>query len=200
MINDIFNVMKQQSQLNMSNLAYTKLGTIASFDPNTYRAIVKIEPADENGENILTGWLPVLMPWVGNEWGMFAPPESGNSCIVNFIDASFNNGIVCLNYFNNNYRPIPVQSGEFWLVHKSGSFLKLKNDGSIEVNGNSKIVVNSPEVEIGDISGGNLKKLLNELAREIFNTHTHTDSEGGATTSPIQQMDETTLTESTEAN
>ena len=30
-------------------------------------------------EGILTGYLPVKEPWVGNGWGMYAPPSPGRS-------------------------------------------------------------------------------------------------------------------------
>jgi hypothetical protein len=40
-----------------------------------------------------------------------------------------------LKFFNNSIQPLEVPSGEFWLVHKSGQYFKLLNDGTIDSMG-----------------------------------------------------------------
>lgn len=40
-------------------------------------------------------------------------------------------------FFTDVEQPPAAPSGEFWLVHKSGSFLKFHNDGTVELTANS---------------------------------------------------------------
>ena len=126
---EILNAMRLQAVQAMGERATTRLGTITSYDPNNYAVRVKIEP-----EGAITGWMPLLSPWVGNGWGMFCAPSIGDSVEVQFQEADHNAPLCCLRLFNDQNRPLAVPSGEFWLQHKSGSFFKLHNDGSIEVN------------------------------------------------------------------
>jgi hypothetical protein len=60
-----------------------------SYNPADYCAKVQIEP-----EGAVTGWLPVLSPWVGNGWGLFAPVTPGDQVDVQFVDGDFTQGYV----------------------------------------------------------------------------------------------------------
>lgn len=126
---EILNAMRLQAVQAMGERATTRLGTVTSYDPNNYAVRVRIEP-----EGAITGWMPLLTPWAGNGWGMFCAPSIGDSVEVQFQEADHNAPMCCLRLFNDQNRPLAVPSGEFWLQHKSGSFFKLHNDGSIEVN------------------------------------------------------------------
>ena len=68
--------------------------------------------------------------------------------------------------------PPAAPVGEFWLVHRSGSFLKLTNDGTVQINGD--LHVN------GDVYDrkGSLDRL-----RTRYDAHTH----GGPKSPPDQQ-------------
>ena len=90
--------------------------------------------SDLQPEDIETGWMPIRTPWGGNAWGMFCPPTPGEEVEIGFQEGGKQAGYVKLRAFGDKFRPLPVPSGEFWLVHKSGSFLKFHNDGSVEVN------------------------------------------------------------------
>jgi hypothetical protein len=58
--------------------------------------------------------------------------------------------------------PPPTPSGEFWLIHQSGSFIKLQNDGTIQVKGDLYVA--------GDVydNHGALSALRNH-----YNGHVH---------------------------
>jgi phage baseplate assembly protein V len=129
MMNQLMNTMRAQAALASSGRASVRLGIVSSYDHANYCAKVRVQPEDTE-----TGWLPVTSPWIGNGWGMFAPPTPGDLVEVQFQEDSFEAGFVCQRFFNDADRPLPVPSGEFWLVHKSGSFLKFRNDGSVELN------------------------------------------------------------------
>ena len=77
--------------------------------------------------------------------------------------------------FSSSQTPPTVPAGEFWLMHKSGSFVKLQNDGTIQVQGDLHVA--------GDVYDrqGSLSRL-----RVHYNGHTHSDSRGGTTSAPKQ--------------
>jgi phage baseplate assembly protein gpV len=120
--------MRTQALMAQNSSAATHTGTVSSYDPASYSVKVLLHP-----DNIETNWLPLLCPWVGNGWGMFAPPSIGDMIEVAYVNNDPNTGIAALRFYNDINRPLPVPSGEFWLVHQSGSALKFHNDGSVEV-------------------------------------------------------------------
>jgi phage baseplate assembly protein gpV len=123
------NHMRREAARVMGQLALRRIGIVSNYDPNTYSAKVYIQP-----EGTESGWLPVSTPWSGNGWGLFAPPSTGDIVEVDFQEGGKEAGIIGLRHFGDVLRPLAVPSGEGWLVHKSGSFLKFHNDGSVEMN------------------------------------------------------------------
>jgi hypothetical protein len=71
--------------------------------------------------------------------------------------------------------PPAAPVGEFWLVHASGSFLKLRNDGTIQMKGDLHVA--------GDVydQTGSLSRLRNH-----YNVHIHPIRNNGITSQPIQ--------------
>jgi hypothetical protein len=114
--------------------ASTRLGIVSSFDPTHYAVKVRIQP-----EDIETGWLPVGTAWSGNGWGLFAPPSPGDMVELQFQEDDRDAGLVAHRFFSDKDRPLPAASGEFWLVHKSGSLLKFHNDGSVELTSDTNL-------------------------------------------------------------
>ena len=102
----------------------TRIGVVSGYDPANYAAKVRIQP-----EDVETGWLPVATPWSGPGWGMFCPPSLDDVVDVHFQEGGKEAGFVCLRHFGDRFRPLPVPSGEFWLVHKSGSNFKFHDGG-----------------------------------------------------------------------
>lgn len=189
MMHQLLNQMRMRAQIALSNQKTVRMGLISNFNPENYTAQAIIQPQDnEFPERSNTGWLPIFSPWVGNGWGFFAPPQIGAMCAVHYSEADLNGAFITMCGFNKKFTPLNVPSGECWLVHESGSYIKLSNDG--------KIYINAATVELGSISAGNLKKLLTEEAATVFNNHTH-PSNGSP---PTQQMSSTDMTQYTEAN
>jgi phage baseplate assembly protein gpV len=84
-------------------------------------------------------------------------------------------------------QPPVAAAGEFWLVHPSGSYLKLQNDGSIAmqapvVNIGGNLVVSG---DISDYSGA--RGTLNNL-RGVYDTHKHNSPQGGVTSQPLETL------------
>lgn len=150
-MNGLLNAMRAQAMLQFGSLAVPRVGTVTSYDPANYCAKVKIQPDGHE-----TGWLPILSPWVGDGWGMFAPPSIGDLVEISFQESDWEVGFVTLRAYNDKDRPLSVPSGEFWLVHQSGSLLKFKNNGDVEVHADAtmtmtagdKIRIAAPTVEV----------------------------------------------------
>lgn len=196
------NMMKLQAQMS-GRKANVRLGLVSSLDQANYCAKVRIQPEDAE-----TGWLPIASEWVGNGWGLFCPPEINDMVVVEFQEGDFEAGIITRRLYNDSDRPLSVAPGEFWLVHQSGSFLKFKNDGSVDVTsntnltatvggnlaanvtGNATITAAAAVIQAATIklqnAGSALKKLVNEAFITLFNAHTHNET-GTVTSQPIQQ-------------
>lgn len=110
--------------------AQPRLGIVASVRTDKYLATVRLQPG-----NHLTGWLPILTQWIGHGWGLACSPSPGDQVLVIPQEGYYDHGII-IGYCRSDHSPPPVApEGEFWLVHKSGSSLKLANDGKIHIKG-----------------------------------------------------------------
>jgi hypothetical protein len=81
--------------------------------------------------------------------------------------------------------PASAVSGEFWMVHATGSYFRLANDGSVRINGN--LTVTGNVVATGDVSDQNGTHGTLATLRTDYNQHTHLDSSGGRTSPPTPQ-------------
>lgn len=183
----MLNLMRREAARTMSQTASVRIGVVSAYDPNNYSAKVQIQP-----EGYETGFLSVTSPWIGNGWGMFCPPTPGDVVDVHFQEGGKQAGFIALRHFGDRIRPLGVPSGEFWLVHKSGSLLKFHNDGTIEVAA-SVINVTAPTFnltgnlnvtgnivasgDITDINNGNGS--LSHL-RAAYDAHVHGGVAGGS--------------------
>ena len=176
------NMIRTQSSIANNANTLTDLGVVSAYDSQNYLVRVQLYPEDDtnNTPALETGWIPLFTPWAGNGWGLFLPPNIGDVIEVHYQAGSLQNGYAALRSFSigSPANPQNVPSGEFWLVHASGSLIKLTNDGNMTINAQTQVditapVVNitSPEVNIGQ--AGSLLALLNSTAAEIYNTHTH---------------------------
>jgi hypothetical protein len=138
-IDRILNIVRRECERVLSKKESTRIGIIDSYDPSLYCAKVRLQPEDPiHPENSLTGFLPITTEYVGNGWGLVCGPTVGDVVEVNFQEWGKNAGFIGKKFYSSVTRPPgPVPSGEFWLVHKTGSFLKFTNDGKVSVNSNS---------------------------------------------------------------
>ena len=151
------NAIKAQAGAMDQSAAQPRFGIVTSLDPAHATARVCLQP-----ENVLTGWLPILSPWVGAGWGLTCPPSPGDQVFVLAQEGNAEHGVIIGRAFSSA-APSPVaEAGELWLVHKSGSFVKLLNDGAVHVKGDLHVD--------GDIydQGGSLARL-----RGHYNAHKH---------------------------
>lgn len=190
----------------------TRIGTIYDYDPNSYAVRVELQP-----DGVITGWMPLGSQWVGNGWGLACGPSIGDMIRVDFDGHSVQAPFAGARYFNDVDLPPPVPSGEAWLVHESGTYLKLHNDGSVALNTqgalsatvggnltanvagtatgtasswtlNGNLQVNGTVMASKDISDNNGSYGTLNAIRTTYNGHTHTDPQGGTTSTPSPQM------------
>ena len=136
MMQQMRNQMALAARLAAGEKAETRAGIVRSYDPDQAAAKVEFMDRSNPGDSTdpyLSGWLPVTSPWVGNGWGLDAPPSPGDQVEVKFFDGDIENGYVGGRLYSDQDRPPGAPSKEFWVVHESGSCLKFKNDGSVEV-------------------------------------------------------------------
>jgi phage baseplate assembly protein V len=126
--------------------AQPRFGVVSSVDPSTYTARVLLQP-----EGVLSGWLPVLTPWGGNGWGLVCPPTPGQQVLVVAQEGESEHGVILGVAFSQTNQPPAAAAGELWLVHATGTYLKLLNDGSIVVQA-SQFTLNGALQVNGDIS------------------------------------------------
>ena len=67
-MDQLLNALKAQSAAQDATAGQPRFGVVSSVDPATGTARVQLQP-----EGVLTGWLPVLSPWVGAGWGIEPP-------------------------------------------------------------------------------------------------------------------------------
>jgi phage baseplate assembly protein gpV len=145
-----------------------RFGVVASVDPARYAARVTLQP-----ENVMTGWLPVLSAWVGAGWGMVCPPSPGDQVLVLAQEGDADNGVIVGRSFSDTARGPAAPPGELWLVHGSGSYLRLQNDGTVRVQGDLHVAGNI--FASGDVSDSHGTM---STFRGDYNVHTHGNTPG----------------------
>lgn len=171
MIDLLSNAIKSHAASLDQSTGQIKYGTVTSVNTQTGMARVMIQP-----DSVLSGWLPVLTQWIGDGWGMICPPSPGDQVLLVPQEGDVEQGIIIGRVFSRQSMPPAAPVGELWLVHKSGSSLKLCNDGTIRVTGDLHVA--------GDVYDqvGPLSHL-----RAHYNEHTHSAGAIAATSPPSPQ-------------
>ena len=66
--------------------AQPRFAVVTSVDPTRPAVRVALQP-----EGVITGWLPVLSPWIGAGWGMSCPPSPGDQVFEVIPNVCFQN-------------------------------------------------------------------------------------------------------------
>lgn len=125
MSHELQNLMRRNAAAVSSRIGQNRWGTITSVR-NTdtgYEARVMIQP-----EDVLSGWLPILSPMVGPNWGLVCPPVPGQQAFIAPDTGDARQGVILgLGYSTASMPPqpnnTPVTAGQFALQHKNGSYL-----------------------------------------------------------------------------
>lgn len=192
MMQNLLNSMRFQAGIGQNLIAQVRIGIINSYNSSdgTIKATVQPVESDESGEG-QTGWIPLATGFIGQ----VGAPVPGEQVIIIFQEGSLNNGLAIGRIYSSEDVPPPVPSGEWWLTHPSGSFIKVKNNGDVEIKAAAKIIiasesdteisvtgdlnvtatgtakVSAPSIELGN--GGTVLELVNSLFETKYNNHTH---------------------------
>lgn len=158
-----------------------RFGLVSSFDPATYSAKIMIQP-----ENVLSGWLPVLSHWAGNGWGLAAPLPPGTQVVVLAQEGDAEQGVIAGAVWSDVDKPLGTPAGELWLRHQTGSFVKLLNDGSIEMQA-PKIKIDGDLTVTGNISDQSGAHGTLAALRNAYDQHVH-PAPGGETGVPSEVL------------
>jgi uncharacterized protein involved in type VI secretion and phage assembly len=187
MMQRMMNAMRGEGQRAAGTKSLPRRGTVSAYDPDNYA----IQP-----EGFESGFLPIASSWVGNLWGMFCPPTQGDEVDVHFQEGGKNAAYISLRFFGGKARPLSVPSGEFWVVHKSGSFIKFTNDGKVQItdatggavmtlNNNGTMTLFSNVIVFGSITA--TQDIMDHSAsggstmadfRAVYDEHTHPTPSG----------------------
>ena len=137
------NHMRIEAEKVAGRIATTRIATVTSYDPAHYAIRATIQP-----EGVLTGWIPLKSPWVGNGWGLYAPPSIGDAVELTFQEGVREAGMAGERFYSALVKPLPVPSGEFWVVHQSGSLIKFHNDGSVIISANGDLRIEGNNIKI----------------------------------------------------
>ncbi len=170
-MDDFFDSLNRKSGHIWSAFAQPRMAVVTSSDPLTSTARVLLQP-----EGVLSGWLPVLTPWVGSGWGMSCPPNPGDQVLVIPQEGDAEHGLIVGRLFSNSVRPPQAAAGEIALTHQSGCSIRLSNSGIISIEGDLHV-----SGDVYDTYG-----CLNAL-RNDYNAHTHQTSNGQNTSPPAPQ-------------
>jgi hypothetical protein len=167
-----FNALKAQSGAQDAGLGQPRFAIVTSVDPTRPAARVTIQP-----EGVLSGWLPVLSPCVGAGWGLSCPPSPGDQVLILAQEGNAEHGVVIGRAWSDQAQTPPAPSGEIWLVHQSGSYLKLTSDGAIHANGDLHLTGNI-------FATGNISDGVGSLARLRSHYDAHVHGTSPATSQP----------------
>ncbi len=142
MMDRMLNLIRREVARVMSTLSMPRCGVVSSYDPNNYSAKVLIQP-----EGHESGWLPIRTPWSGNGWGIFCPPSPGDEVEIQYQEGGKQAPYIALRAFGDQFRPLNVPAGEFWLVDKLGNSFKFSG-GKVLLNGHTEIDVTTPTMNI----------------------------------------------------
>ncbi|MBW4091064.1 MAG: phage baseplate assembly protein V [Proteobacteria bacterium] len=179
----LLNVMKAHASALDNGHARPRFALVTSVDPATATARVSLQP-----EGVLSGWLPILTPSAGAGWGIWCPPSPGDQVMILAQEGDAEQGVIVGRAFSLVDTPPAAAAGELWLVHASGSSVRLLNSGVIEMIG--PVTIQGTVTVSGDVLvAGNVSDQHATLAdlRSHYDTHMHVDSRGGVTSVPTQQ-------------
>lgn len=132
-MNDLANLMRRECLRVLNGKISIRTGIVSDYDPVLHAALVRVGADMDANDYWETGWIPIVTPWVGASWGLFAPVAPGDQVVCAFDDADRSLGAVLGGIFSEEQPAVDVPSEEFHLIHKSGSALKFKADGHVDM-------------------------------------------------------------------
>lgn len=175
----VTNIVKGVVTSMLQSYAHAKFARLKEYDPEKNLVKVAYWNPDTEDFDQMSGWLAYMTPFngIGDDsedgdgdlWGMQFGPNINEQVLVIPHDGDHNNGLVMGSIYTRK-RPPPTlngdftESGEWFFMHKTGSYLKYTNDGDlfIKAKDNLRVIVDGKAdiTILGDCNlnvGGNVK-------------------------------------------
>lgn len=179
MIDNLLNQIRAHAQMAQGEKTGSRIGIVTAYDPNKYSVKVKMWPDTQES----LGWIPLASTYIGNGWGLVAAPSIGDQVIIAFDREDQDAGVVTGRFFTDVEQPPAAPSGDFWLVHKSGSLLKFHGDGSVELKANTTITYTATQHHfVGPVQMDNTLNVNNTISGEGGMTISGDNGSGHAST------------------
>lgn len=212
---ELANAMRTHAEAAAGRLPKSRMATISSYNAATHSVKVTFQGVGDS-DLTETSWLPLGAVGVGNGFGVLSAPNIGDMVMVAFTDGSHAAPKIVGRFFSNVNVPPAVPAGETWIVHKSGSGLKFRNNGNVELVTNANLsatvggamtanvtgaasvtsaqsaAITAPAITLGS-SGQSLLQFITSAFQALFNGHTHNET-GSVTQAPNQQMSASHMT------
>ena len=169
------NAGKARAGAQVAALGQPRWGIVDGINPAGSEAKVMLQP-----EGVLSGWLPIVSPWVGPGWGLHCPLSEGDMVVVIADGGQAEHGMILGAAWNLEDLPPQAPSaiggeatsataGELLAVSKAGAVFRMPTDGSVYVKAPTINFEGDLHVE-GDVYDrhGSLDRL-----REHYDAHTH---------------------------
>lgn len=162
-IDALLNTIRAHSQMAQGEKTTHRVGQVTAYDPAKYAVKVKMWPDTQES----LGWVPLASSYIGSGWGLVAGPSIGDQVMIAFDREDQDAGVVVGRMFTDIEQPPAAPSGEFWLVHKSGSLLKFHNDGSVELTAIAAITYTAAQHHfVGPVQMDNTLNVTNTISGE----------------------------------
>lgn len=107
---EMFDDMMEQAKPNM-DIAGINLGLVKENWNKDYPGMIKVELVMDEAKNNVTGWLPVMTPYGGNEFGFYALPEIGTQVVVAYHGGDGDCPVVLGSLWNQKIK-LPAEMAE----------------------------------------------------------------------------------------
>jgi phage baseplate assembly protein gpV len=184
----LLNHARRAAQEAMNARPNTRAAIVDGYDPARHLVRVRVQP-----EDVLTDWIPVKALAVGSGWGMVFAPSIGDVLDIEFTSGTPDGASAGLRYFSDQANPPNVPSGECWIVHKTGSSIKLTTDGKLTLTDAAGTILaldNAGNVAItGNVTVTGKSTAQGDVIGNGTSLHTHIHSGvtagGGNTGAPV---------------
>lgn len=195
-LQELFNVVYSLiGQFIKANFKFFDIGIVSEVDEVNHCAKVIISPSEDTE----TTWCSVIEAMASQDGtGTSFLPVVGDHVLIHYYNGSRNSPVIFGGIFSEAMKPPSGgKAGEPSFFHKSGSFVKLTNDGKVVVNGHTEIDITTPKLVITTTSeveitspainlakdGGTPDRLvkLSDL-KSYINDHIHSNGNAGANT------------------
>lgn len=126
--NYLLNLISQLIDSKLADVTWKAIGVVTAVDEANYLVRVRL-----HYENFETDWIRISTGYAGNGFGEKSPIAVNDEVVVSFYSGTMASGYVSARLYNNPNDLPPVSgSGDYAIIHKSGSKFILKAGGDVQ--------------------------------------------------------------------